>query len=151
MKPTKRLAPVILSIALAGPTAALAAPVPALAPQAVPPAAMQAIDAVNQAAENNAEVPLFDSRVLSIGLGTLAGVLVYNLLPGSAMVGRAVPGAVGRAVGRMGTTVVVRSVTTSQFPMMTSAVVGGLVGDYMYRKNNRVPSVSSAVAGRITP
>ncbi|CAK0758101.1 conserved exported hypothetical protein [Gammaproteobacteria bacterium] len=148
MKPTKRLTFAALSLIFAG--SALADPVPALAPQAVPRAAMQAIDVVNQASENT-DVALFDNRALSIGLGTLAGVLVYNLLPGSAVMSRAVPGVVGRAVGRVGTTVIVRTVATSQFPMMTSAVVGGLVGDYMYRKNNRVPGVSAEIAKRVTP
>jgi|GEM_PF-3356001 len=148
MKPTKKLTFVALSFVLAGP--ACADPVPALAPQAVPPAAMQAIDAVNQASENT-EIALFDNRALSIGLGTIAGVLVYNLLPGSALMSRAVPGVVGRAVGRVGTTVVVRTMATSQFPMMTSAVAGGLVGDYMYRKNNRIPSVPAGIAKRIAP
>lgn len=148
MKSAKKLALFCLSAAMSG--TAIAAPVPALTPQAIPPEAMQAIDTVNQAAIENTEVPLFDGRVLSIGLGALAGVLVYNLLPGSTVVTRAVPGAVGRAV-RLGTTVAVRTITINQLPMMTSAVIGALVGDYMYRKNNRMPSIPSQVIERISP
>lgn len=141
MKTAKKVAFCLLSAVLSG--SVLAAPVPALAPQAIPPEAMDAIDTVNQAVENG-EVPFFDSRVLSIGLGALAGVLVYNLLPGGTIVSRSMPGAVGRAV-RMTT------ITSNQFPMMTSAVIGALVGDYMYRKNTRMPSVSAQVMERISP
>lgn len=149
MKPTKKLAILALSAVLTGPSIALAAPVAALTPQNIPPEAVQAIDTVNHAVENT-EIPLFDTRVLSIGLGALAGVVVYNLLPGTSLVSRAVPGAVGRAVTRVGTTAA-RTMAASQFPMMTSAVLGALVGDYVYRKNNRMPSVSAEIAKRLTP
>jgi uncharacterized membrane protein YeaQ/YmgE (transglycosylase-associated protein family) len=150
MKPTKKFAVLALSAVLTGPSFAFAAPVAALTPQDIPPEAAQAIDTVNHAVENT-EVPLFDSRVLSIGLGALAGVLIYNLLPGTSLVSRAVPGAVGRAVTSVGATAAARTVATSQFPAMTSAVVGALVGDYVYRKNNRMPSVSAEIAKRLSP
>ncbi len=145
MKP-KMLVLAALSLALAGPGVVLADPVPALAPQAVPVEAIQAIDAVNQASENG-NVPVFDGRALSISLGTIAGVLVYNLLPGGMLTGRAVPA----AIGRIGAAVSARTAATSQLPMMLSAVAGGLVGDYSYRKSNRVPSIPAGVAGRVTP
>jgi hypothetical protein len=145
---TKRFTFVALSVALAGPV--LAEPVPALTPQAIPPEAMRAIDTMNLAVENSA-VPLFDSRALSVGLGAIAGVLVYNLLPGSSVMSRAVPRAVGQMASRVGATAAARSVVSSQLPMMTSAVVGGLMGDYLYRKNNRMPSLSSEIAERISP
>ncbi|CAK0774829.1 conserved exported hypothetical protein [Gammaproteobacteria bacterium] len=148
MKSAKMLAFVALSTVLAGPV--LAEPIPALSPQTIPPEAIQAIDSVNEAVANGS-VPLFDSRVLSIGLGAIAGVLVYNLLPGGSMVTRAVPGAVSRAAYRVGATNALRTMTTSQLPMMTSAVIGALTGDYLYRKNNRMPSISSDIAGRISP
>jgi len=148
MKLSKSLAVFILSATWVSPTLSTGAPVPALAPQAMPPEASQAIDSVNHALENG-EVPIFDSRVLSIGLGALAGVLVYNLLPGTQIMTRAVPTAMGRAVGRMGATIAIN--TPSHFPMMTSAVIGALVGDYLYRKNNRLPSIPAHVMERISP
>jgi hypothetical protein len=147
MSLTKNLAFVVLSAALVSPTIALAEPVPALAPQNIPPEALRAIDSVNHAMESNG-VPLFDSRALSIGLGALAGVLVYNLMPA---MGRAVPGLVGRAAARTGVSGAVYTMTASQVPMMTSTVLGALVGDYIYRSNNRVPSVSAEIAERIRP
>lgn len=148
MNLTKNLAVVVLSAVLVSPTITLAEPVPALAPQSMPPEAMRAIDNVNHAIENS-EVPLFDTRVLSIGLGALAGVLVYNLMPA---MGRAVPGLVGRAATRAGVTgVAVHTMTTSQVPMMASTLIGALVGDYIYRSNNRIPGVSAEIAERISP
>ncbi len=136
------------SFVLAGSGATMADPIPSLAPQSIPPDAMRAIDAVNQATEGS-EAPVFDGRSLSIGLGVLAGVLVYNMLPSGMLMGRAVPVAAG-AMGRIGSAVATARATT-QLPMMTSAVVGGLVGDYSYRKNNRIPSVPPEIAGRVRP
>lgn len=145
----KLLIPAIISTMLMGSAISYAEPIPSLSPQAIPPEAMRAIDSVNEAVANGT-VPLFDSRVLSIGLGALAGVLVYNLLPGS-VVTRAVPGAVTSVVTRVGATTAIRTVTTSQLPMMTSAVIGALAGDYLYRKNNRIPSIPVDIIGRISP
>jgi hypothetical protein len=150
MRSSKKLAFIVLATTLAGSSLAIAEPVPALAPQAMPHQASQAIDSANQSAANYA-IPLFDSRVLSIGLGALAGVLVYNLLPASSIVSRAVPGAVGRAATRVGVTTAARTMVASQLPMMSSAVIGALMGDYLYRKNNHIPGVPSAVANRISP
>ncbi len=91
------------SFVLAGSGATMADPIPSLAPQSIPPDAMRAIDAVNQATEGS-EAPVFDGRSLSIGLGVLAGVLVYNMLPSGMLMGRAVPVAAG-AMGRIGSAV----------------------------------------------
>ncbi|CAK0744325.1 membrane hypothetical protein [Gammaproteobacteria bacterium] len=144
MKMIKKLLPAVVSLAIVG--AASAEPVAALAPQSVPPEAMRAIDAM---ASENTEVPLLDHRVLSIGLGALAGVIVHNMLPGGMIVARTVPA----AVGRMGAAITARTIAGSQFSMMTSAVLGSFVGDYLYRKNSvgRMPSVPADVVGRIRP
>ena len=147
MKKMKHFVPVFASLVLVSAGVVHAEPVPALAPQAIPPEALRAIEAANQSV-GNTEIPVFDSRALSIGLGALAGVFVYNLLPGGAMVTRNLPA----AVSRMGAVITARTLASSQFSMMTSAVAGGLVGDYMYRKHTtHFPSVSAEVAGRVKP
>ena len=145
---SKSMVVLALSLVFSGAGVVLADPVPALAPQAVPPEAIRAIDAVNQAAENM-EVPVFDGRALSIGVGAIAGVLVYNMLPGGRLVSRA---AAPIAATRMGAAVASsRAAVAGSLPVVASAVAGGLVGDYLYRKSNHVPSIPADVAGRVAP
>jgi hypothetical protein len=143
MKSTKKLAVVVLSAVLAG--SAFAEPIPALAPQSIPPEAEQAIDSVNQAAQNDS-VPYFDSRMFTMGLGALVGVFIYNLLPATSIISRSVPGVLTRAAARVGMANATRVTAISQLPMMTSAVIGALTGDYVYRKNHRMPGISSEIA-----
>ncbi len=82
-----------------------------------------------------AEVPLVDGRVLAVGLGFIGGIAVLNFFTGGMgtpmlAAGGAAEGtlfAAGRAAGG-------RLITAS------SGVLGGLVGDYLYRWNGATPA-----------
>jgi hypothetical protein len=78
---------------------------------AIPPEAMQAIDTINQSLANR-NIPLFEGRAISAGIGALAGVFMYNNFYHTA----------------------INTVVTNQLPMMTSAVIGSLIADYIYRQ-----------------
>lgn len=98
--------------------------IPEFAFDSIPPEAMQAIDTINQSLQNRS-IPLFDGRALSAGIGAITGVLVYNLLPSTAIMTVA------------GTTVV-NNVAANQLPIVTSAVIGVLIADYLYRQSNNI-------------
>jgi hypothetical protein len=144
----------------------------ALAAEAVPPEVMQAIDALNLPSEQmtatisqdaagstvtvapaaGTNVKMVDERLLNVGLGAIAGVVVFNLATGGmasvpvlASIGGAEAGTM-MGVGR-------GAVAMSRVYAVSSAVVGGLAGDYLYRKAQakRMASVPSEVAARITP
>lgn len=172
MKHTKLL-PLALALAMtSGNLLAETAPAPAAAP-ALPPEVTQAIEAINQASDQvvttvtettqaageavaaaipDSEVPMVDERLLSVGLGAIAGVVVFNLATGglaSVPVLASMGGEAGAAMGGVGR----GAVAISRVYAVTSAVVGGLVGDYMYRdaQAKRLPSVPAEVAARVTP
>lgn len=115
---------ITLSLVLTFSSVAYAEPIEELTLNFIPPEAMQAIDSVNQSL-NNRSIPLFDSRALSMGIGALAGVWVYNvLLPSSTIIHGVSTATIG--------------VVTNQLPMMTCAVIGALMADYLYRQSNGV-------------
>lgn len=116
----------------------------------------QVTDTVGQVAEDviaatESSVDMVDDRLLYVGLGAIAGVVAFNLATGGMA---AVPmlASIGGEAGAMGTA---RhgAVAISRVYAVTSAVVGGLVGDYVYRnaQAGRMPSVPSDVAARVTP
>lgn len=116
MKLTHTYLIIILSITCAWSNNTYAQSISELAFNAIPPEAMQAIDTVNQSIENRG-IPLFDNRALSAGIGALAGVFGYNMLYNTA----------------------INAAATNQLPMMTSAVIGALLADYLYRQNDSMP------------
>ena len=160
MKCLKTLAPLALALTCVT-GGALAEPV---APPAdvLPEEALKAIEALNLAGSPRPmglmekpvaakEVPLVDDRVLAVGLGAIAGVVVFNLATGGAAAVPLLAGEMGGAGSAMG--VGRGTVAFSRVYAVSSAVTGGLVGDYLYRKSQagRMPSVPADVAARVSP
>ena len=150
----------------------------AIAADVVPSEVMKAIDAVNQAAQDTGKVvsataekasnaiesagnkvadavdsvksgsnvSWVDDHVLAVGLGAIGGVIVFNLATGGMA-------AVPMLASATGGTVVESTVAVSRVYAVSSAVVGGLVGDYSYRRmhSGGVAAIPGNVIQRITP
>lgn len=172
-----------LTLALSGAAWAAAPSVPSTAAastandEVLPPEVLKAIDAVNQAARQTGkamqgaaqktgsamnevagqvsqvtnraqeQIDTIDPHALAIGLGAIGGVVAFNVITGGMGTLPLMASAGGAATAAEST------VAVSRVYAVTSAVVGGLAGDYVYRKNysGAVPSVPAGVAKRVTP
>lgn len=172
-----------LTLALSGaawaaPATPPAVPAAAANDEVLPPEVLKAIDAVNQAARQTGkavqsaaqktgtamnevagqasqvanraqeQIETVDPHALAIGLGAIGGVVAFNVLTGGmASLPMMATSAAGGAAAVEGT------VAVSRVYAVTSAVVGGLAGDYVYRKHysGAAPSVPAGVAKRVTP
>ena len=108
-----------------------------------------------EALDPAAEVDLVDDRILAAGLGAIGGVLTFNLLTGG--IG-GLPfiysyGAPGVGATMTGVNAARGAVAVSRVYAVSSAVAGGLVGDYLYRRANanRLSRIPKSVADRVAP
>ncbi len=170
-----RYAPLIFAIACALPVSTQAATAPG---DAVPPEVLQAIDAANQAAVQSegmlqqgakmiqdtgsalkesasdlieaaagpSDVETVNPHFLAVGLGAIGGVVAFNLLTGGLA-------SLPMLASGSGALAIESTVAASRVYAVTSATVGGLVGDYIYRRSQAgsVPSVPGEVAQRLSP
>lgn len=95
-------------------------------PQATTPTALE---------PTKTSVPLVDNRILAIGLGAVAGIAIYHMLPGGWGMGMraaraSLPGLTGATAMRVGGAWGGRWVFST-----ASGLVGALVGDWIYRNN----------------
>lgn len=120
-------------------------------------AAAKTGEAINQAAQQVAEVAtdvsssvnkvdVVDNHALAIGLGAIGGVVVFNLATGGMA-------SIPMLASASGAAAVESTVAISRVYAVSSAVVGGLAGDYLYRRahSGAIPSVPSSVASRVAP
>jgi hypothetical protein len=179
--PLMKATPVVSALLFAM-TCALSGAAVAKAPtesETVPPEVLRAIDAVNQAAQktgdvinqaaektgdalNNAaqqvakaadqvqqsgnQVDVVENHALAVGLGAIAGVVAFNLATGGMA-------SIPMMASAGGASAVESTVAVSRVYAVSSAVVGGLAGDYAYRRyrSGSIPSVPAEVAQRVTP
>jgi hypothetical protein len=154
MKLSKKVAPLTLAMAVVSGAALAAEPVPAAAaPVGSLDQAVTEIEAAMAPEQNASKIALIDDRMGAVGLGAIAGVVVFNLATGGvsgvpmmASLGAEAGAGMGMGMGR-------GMVAMSRVYAVTSAVAGGLVGDYLYRsaQTGRVPAVPAEVASRVAP
>lgn len=133
MKITALLLPFALAstCALSGAAYAATPAEPAASPAKTAPAAPQVAD----------QTPWIDGRALAIGLGAIGGVAILSLATG----GAAMPMmAAGGASAAEGTVMVVGRGVGGRLYGITSAVIGGWVGDYLYRRNQDKAAAGAA-------
>lgn len=114
--------------------------------EAINQAAQQVVEVATDVQSSGNKVDVVDNHALAIGLGAIGGVVVFNLATGGMASIPMLASATGGAA-------VESTVAISRVYAVSSAVVGGLTGDYLYRRAHTggIPSVPSSVASRVAP
>ena len=125
----------------------------------IPPEVLEAIDAVHQAAQRAPDRPAAEvhgrrqetgqdwlspgidfPRIIAVGVGMVAGVVAFNLATSSMATAPLLTSAGGMGtsaaaavVGAPAATVVESSVVGTRIYPIASAVIGGVLADYLYR------------------
>lgn len=120
-----------------------------------PPSAARSLREELAPPEVPAKAPLFEDRFLAVGLGAIGGVVVFNLATGGTAAVPMMAGAMPALTDAGITAVSARTgaVAVSRVYAISSAVVGAMVGDYLYRRahKDRIGVVPRPVAERVTP
>lgn len=100
--------------------------------------------------QQDSSVPLVEPRALAVALGAIGGIVIFNLVtggpPGLPFLARMAPVDIGPMTAYGG------AVAVSRVYAVSSAAVGGLIGDYVYRSAIAGrPQISAAVLERISP
>jgi len=167
IRPYNRIMNVIcvLSAILFTETLPAAVATPPTAAEAVPTEVLQALDDVYLAAKQAGAVtadPMrqghsdptqaaaFQGRVLAVGIGIIAGVVAFNLATSGTV---AVPILASVGGGGAEAAVLETSIAIGRVYTTAGAVVGGIMGDHLYRTRpaGSIASVPASTSQRVGP
>jgi hypothetical protein len=138
----------------AKPPTGIAAPAAPAAPEA-PSAGRTLREDLGLLGKDGTDVPLVEDRLLAAGLGAIAGIVLVNFAMGGTaalpIMAETMP-----VMGGGGITAVSHrtgAVAVSRVYAVSSAVIGGWAGDYLYRRAQagRLAVVPKPVADRVAP